>query len=143
MDGPNKWHERFMQLAEHVATWSKDPSTKVGAVIIRPDRSVAGVGYNGFPRGVSDTQARLDDRPTKYAFVVHAEANAILAAKEDLSECVLYCTLFPCCECAKLIIQSGIRKIVVRREADPDQWAESMNHSRQMFVESGVVVQHI
>lgn len=140
----NKWDDRFMDLARHVASWSKDPSTKVGAVIIRPDRSVVSVGYNGFPRGVNDGEHRYRDKPTKYSMVVHAEANAILASKESLADCVLYVTLFPCNECAKLIIQSGIRMIVAPRLSDaPERWAEAMTTSMTMFVESGVVVQQL
>lgn len=140
MGRSDKWDARFLDHARHVAGWSKDPSTKVGATIVRPDRSIASVGYNGFPRKVDDSEDRYLNKPVKYAFVVHAEANAILAAKEDLSDSTLYCTLFPCNECAKLIIQSGIRTVVVPRQEDPDHWTESMNYSRQMFVESGVVV---
>lgn len=140
----NKWDERFLDLARHVAGWSKDPSTQVGAVIVRPDRSVVSVGYNGFPRGVSDAAHRYTDKPTKYKMVVHAEANAIVAAKESLADCVLYVTLFPCNECAKLIIQSGIRTIVAPRlDQAPDQWAEAMACSWTMFVESGVVVRQL
>ena len=133
-----------MDLARHVAGWSKDPSTKVGAVIVRPDRSVVSVGYNGFPRGVSDKESRYNDKPTKYSLVVHAEANAILAAKEPVSDSVLYVTLFPCNECAKLIIQSGIRTIVAPHVGqDHAHWLEAMQVSWQMFLEAGVVVRQI
>ena len=144
MRRPNGWwDEYFMGLAEYVAGASKDPSTKVGAVIVRPDRTVASLGYNGFPRGVEDEESRYNDKPTKYAFVVHAEANAILNAKESVENSTIYCTLHPCCECAKLIIQSGIGTVVVRQLPDPEHWQESFQHSRQMFFEAGVVVRQI
>lgn len=133
-----------MELARHVAGWSKDPSTKVGAVIVRPDRSIVSVGYNGFPRGVNDAEHRYLDKPVKYSLVVHAEANAILAAKESLQDAVLYVTLFPCNECAKLIIQSGIRTIVAPQVTEEHaHWGDSMKTSWTMFLESGVVVRQL
>lgn len=107
-----KWDHRFMALAEHIAQWSKDPSTKVGAVIVDKHRRVIGMGYNGFPRGVGDEPSRYADRPTKYKFVVHAEANAILNASVPVEDSTLYVTLAPCHECMKLIIQQGIKAIV-------------------------------
>src|SRR5450759_3287372 len=79
----DKWDRRFIELARFVADWSKDPSTKVGAVIVRPDRTVAALGYNGFPRGVLDHSERYDHRPTKYEMVVHAELNSILNTRES------------------------------------------------------------
>jgi dCMP deaminase len=106
-----KWHKRFMDLAEHVAQWSKDPSTKVGAVLVNYNRIVIGVGYNGFPRGVEDTEERYADRPTKYALVVHAEMNAIANATESVKGSTLYVTLAPCNECMKMIAQHGITTI--------------------------------
>jgi dCMP deaminase len=111
MNEINKWHQRFFDLAKHVAQWSKDPSTKVGAVIVNDRRIVIGVGYNGFPRGVLDHEDRYNDRPTKYAHVVHAELNAIFNATESVQGCTLYVTLAPCNECAKAIIQSGITSV--------------------------------
>jgi dCMP deaminase len=107
-----KWHKRFMDLAWHVARWSKDPSTQVGAVLVNENRIVIGIGYNGFPRGVEDTEERYADRPTKYALVVHAEMNAIANATEDLQGSTLYVTLAPCNECMKLVAQHGITTIV-------------------------------
>jgi dCMP deaminase len=93
----DKWDVRFLELANHIAQWSKDPSTKVGAVIVRPDRTICSVGYNGFPRGVDDNEERYMDRPTKYEFVVHAEANAIIHAREPLHDYILYTyPLMPC-----------------------------------------------
>ena len=112
-----KWDVRFLELAEHISQWSKDPSTKVGAVIVRPDKTIASVGYNGFPKGVADLEERYDDRETKYKMVVHAELNAILNAKEPLDDCTIY--IWPtlivpaiCDRCLVAAIQVGIKTIV-------------------------------
>jgi len=133
-----KWDFRFGELSAMIATWSKDPSTKVGAVIANDhDHKVRGIGYNGFPRGVEDTNERYAHRPTKYKLVVHAEVNAILNADGSVAGCTLYTTKFPCSECAKLIIQSGITEIVFGSE--DARWAEDAESSRLMFNEAGVV----
>jgi dCMP deaminase len=121
-----------------VAGWSKDPSTKVGAVIVDPRRVVRGMGYNGFPRGVCDTPERYADRPTKYKLVVHAEANAILNATGDVRGCVLYCTWHPCSACAALIAQAGIAE--VRCPAPDPRWAEDGAFARMILDEAGVDV---
>jgi len=95
---------------------SKDPSTQVGACIVNEDKKIVGIGYNGFPSGVNDDEFPWGKEgeyiDTKYPYVVHAEPNAILNATASLKNCTIYVTLFPCCECAKLIIQSGIKEIV-------------------------------
>ena len=132
------WDDRFLKLAQHIAQWSKDPSTKVGAVIVRPNRTIASVGYNGFPRGVNDDE-RLNDRPYKYAMTVHAEANAILSANERLDGCTLYVTpLSPCSSCASIIIQSGIRRVVAYMPHQPEHWADSFAIARTMLDEAGI-----
>jgi dCMP deaminase len=108
----NKWIKRHISLAKHVSTWSKDPSTQVGAVIARPDNTIASIGYNGFPRGVSDTEDRLNNRSVKYELVVHAEANAIVNAREPLHGHSIFVHPFcTCSRCAAIIIQSGIRSV--------------------------------
>ena len=119
------WHRRFIDLAMHVAQWSKDPSTKVGAVIVDERYKVISLGYNGFPRWVDDLEERYNDRPTKYQFVVHAELNAILNATVPLDGMTLYTTLSPCHECAKAIIQSGIIEVVYY-ELRPDIVTDAM-----------------
>lgn len=135
-----KWDKRFIELADHVAQWSRDPSTKVGAVIVRSDKTVASMGFNGFPRGVDDSEGRYLDKPTKYQFVCHAEANAIVTAKENLSGCTIYVSpLHPCNECAKLIIQSGITRVVTLESAG-SSWTKSFEVSKIMFAEAGVEV---
>lgn len=137
-----KWDERFMQLARHVAMWSKDPSTKVGAVVVDAKRRVIAMGYNGFPRGVDDSPERYADRPTKYAHVVHAELNAILNALGPVEGCTLYVTLEPCTTCAKAIIQSGITRVVLpNRDGESKtevekRWGDDQRIAYQMMDEA-------
>ena len=120
MTPEHKWDHRFLELATLIASWSKDPSTQVGAVIVDPiTRHIKSVGYNGFPRGIFDDPAILEDRPAKYALMVHAEENALLNAEQSVRGFTLYCTLFPCLEkCTKQIIQAGIKRVVTY--ANPD-----------------------
>lgn len=133
-----KWDLRFLELAEHIKNWSKDPSTQVGAVVVDDNRHVVSMGYNGFPRGVADDPDRLEDRPTKYKFVVHAEINAIVNAPTSVRGCTLYSPLFPCNECAKAIIQSGIKRVVSYQVDRPDTFNWSV--TRDMFAEAGVAL---
>lgn len=134
------WDEYFMGLAHLSAMRSKDPSTQVGAVIVDQEHKVVGIGYNGLPIGCSDDEFPWDREggmlETKYAFVVHAELNAILNSTRDLHGCTLYVSLFPCNECAKAIIQSGIRKIVY----EDDKYAAEDNviASKKMLNAAGV-----
>ncbi|HKL73243.1 MAG TPA: dCMP deaminase family protein [Candidatus Onthovivens sp.] len=111
------WDEYFMGMALLSAKRSKDPSTKVGACIVDEDHKVVSNGYNGFPRGLDESQLswnKNDDLDNKYLYICHAEFNAILNTRNGsaLKGCTLYVTLFPCNECAKAIIQTGIKKIV-------------------------------
>lgn len=129
-----------MELAAHFATWSKDPSTKVGAVIVDDCRRVIAQGYNGFPRGVRDDPERYETKMVKYKLVVHAEANAILNAVAKVSGAMLYCTKYPCSECAKLIIQSGIYRVVAPKPEMGGVWAEDAEFSIQMLREADVIV---
>lgn len=115
------WDIRFLDLAFHIAQWSKDPSTKVGAVIANDQHQVLSLGYNGFPRGVKDLKSRYEDRPTKLLFVAHAERNALDNAYTDVRGATLYTTLCPCNECAKSIIQRGIRKVITTKP-DKEKW---------------------
>ena len=136
-----KWHLRFLDLAMLVSTWSKDPSTCVGAVIVDSKRRVVGMGYNGFPRGVKDHRSRYNERETKYQFVVHAELNAILNTlnQRELHGADLYCTMFPCNECAKAIIQVGIVRVLAPIKEN-DRWQVLQGISHVMFDEAGVKV---
>lgn len=137
-----KWHKRFLTFAEHVAGWSKDPSTKVGCVIVDNLNQVVSLGYNGFPRGVPDRMEWLDDRREKYPRVVHAEANAILQAGHNARGRTLYCwPLAPCCECAKLAIQAGIALIVYpEATTSRPEWQMSQQMAREMFASAGVEI---
>lgn len=135
-----KWDMRFIELAEHVSKWSRDPRTKVGAVIVRPDKTVASIGFNGFPRGVDDSIERYMSRETKNQFICHAEANAILTANERLAGYTIYVSpLLPCHECAKMIIQTGITRVVANAK-ETVNWQASNQIAEIMFKEAGVVV---
>lgn len=131
-----KWRQRFLDLAEHIATWSYDPRTKVGAVIVDSKKRIVGTGYNGFPRGVKDLAERYEDRETKLKFVCHAERNAIDNAPMSVEGCTMYITLPPCNECAKSIIQSGIYKVVTKKHNREDTFDWLI--AEQMFKEAGV-----
>lgn len=138
----NKWDERFLELAEHISQWSKDPSTKVGCVIVNHNKTVISVGYNGFPRGVDDHPDRYENRDMKYLMVQHAEANAIASSKEPLDGYTAYVTHHPCSNCTGLLIQSGIARIVTR-EPNPDfakRFQNSFDASRIMCNEAGIQI---
>ena len=134
------WDEYFMGLAHLSALRSKDPNTQVGACIVDADNKVVSIGYNGMPRGCSDQEFPWEREggflDTKYAFVVHAELNAILNSPRPVKDCTLYVSLFPCNECAKAIIQSGIRKIIY--ESDKYDGTEGNIASKKMLQEAGV-----
>lgn len=132
----NKWTQRFLDLAHLVSTWSKDPSTKVGAVIVDPNNRVVSLGFNGFPKGVQDMDI---PRERKLMRTIHAEENALLFAQRDLSDCSIYVTHHPCSNCAAKIIQAGIRRVSISREMG-DRWAHESAEAKLMFSESGVVL---
>jgi dCMP deaminase len=140
----SKWQARFGRLAKEVATWSKDSSSCVGAVIVRPDRTIASVGFNGFPRGVEDSHERIANRDTKLLYTIHAEMNAILSAKEPLTGYSIFVWPFqPCAHCAASIIQSGIKDVYCPYNAhlkSYERWADSFKAALQMFDEAGVRV---
>lgn len=133
----SKWADRFMALAEHVSGWSKDPSTKVGCVIVDRQNRVVSLGFNGFPRGVRDEESRYLDRETKLLFVAHAERNALDNAPLSVEGCTLYTLLLPCNECAKSIIQKGITKVVTYRP-EHDRKSFNWDITKQMFEEAQV-----
>jgi dCMP deaminase len=117
---------------------SKDPNTQVGACIVNIDQRIIGIGYNGFPKGCLDSQFPWDstaDNPTntKYMYVIHAEQNAILNATKPLTGCILYVTLFPCHDCTKVIIQSGIREIIYLKEPQEPKYKDSLFASKRML----------
>jgi len=133
-----KWTERFLDLAEHIGTWSYDPRTKLGAVIADDRNRIISIGYNGFPRGVADKLERYEDRPTKHLFVAHAERNALDNSPMSVEGCTLYVPLLPCNECAKSIIQRGISKVVSYHHDREDTF--NWEVTKQMFHEAGVVL---
>src|SRR6266702_7019504 len=122
----DKWDVRFLRLARTVSLWSKDPSAKIGAVLVNDLKQVVGMGYNGFARGIEDSNERLNDRETKYKFIVHAEVNAIIQAGHQARNSILY--VYPsimappvCHDCCKIAIQAGVKGVVgfVPDETDP------------------------
>lgn len=147
------WDRKYLELAKYIANnWSKDPSTKVGAVCVNYDFHQEFIGYNGFPRNVNDSDERYNNRELKYKLVVHAEINAILKAGKLAKGSTLYvypAFTFPpiCNECAKVAIQSGINEIVGYKPdlSDPrvKRWAESISISRVMFEEAGITWREI
>lgn len=137
----SKWSERFLALAEHVAEWSKDPNTKVGAVIVDDKKRVVSIGYNGFPRGVHDDDSRYQNREIKHLFVAHAERNALDNAPHSVEGCTMYVPLLPCNECAKSIIQNGIKKVVTYKPTREDRF--NWDITRTMFSEAGVLLYEI
>lgn len=139
----NKWDLRYLSLAREVGQWSKDPSTKIGAVAIGTKGQVLAQGYNGFPRGVLDSPDRYENRETKYKYIVHAEQNLIYnATYNGVSLCgsTLYVTGLPTCsECAKGLIQVGIKRLVMPKQEIKKHWLESWDLARKMLKESEVI----
>ncbi|MGN1079786.1 MAG: deoxycytidylate deaminase [Alphaproteobacteria bacterium] len=137
----DKWQKRFFDLARLVATWSKDPSSQVGAVIVDDKKRIVSVGFNGLPIGVADTADRLNKRELKYELIVHAEANAILTAPKSVSGCTIYVYPYlPCSRCAGAIIQSGIKRVVVEDRPIPERWTENFHLAKSILEEAGVEV---
>jgi dCMP deaminase len=138
-----RWDARFMELARLVSTWSKDPSTVVGAVIVDANRRILSTGYNGFPEGIDDSPEKYEDREHKYAHVVHAELNAILDAggRNIPQGSTLYLWGLPgppCSGCAKHVIQTGIVRVVSRSGPYAARWAKEFEQARAMLDEVGV-----
>jgi dCMP deaminase len=146
----HKWDQRFMDVAELVSTWSKDPSTKCGAVIVKREpngkRRIVGTGYNGFPAGCDDSEEVYADRELKYARVIHAEQNAILNAEESLYGTTIY-TWPPgygpsCDRCSAHIIQAGITEVVYQLDESDFamRWKDAAERGLDMYREAGVKV---
>lgn len=139
----SKWDKRFMDMAFLVASWSKDPSTKVGAVIVDTNNRVVSLGYNGPPRGVED-DATID-RDTKLRRTIHAEKNAILFARGGTAGCTLYVTHHPCGPCAAVIAQVGIDRVVIPSGESTlsHRWAADICEAARMFHQAGVLLQTV
>src|SRR6056300_1484122 len=142
-----KWHQRFLRLAEEVAGWSKDPSRKIGAVAVGAQGQVLAQGFNGFPRGIDDSEERYNDRERKYELLVHAEMNVIYNATYNgvsLDGATLYVWGLPVCsDCAKGVVQVGIKRVIMPAADYPDKWLESFEHTSDMFGEAGVEYEFI
>ena len=137
----DKWDKRFLNLAKEISTWSKDPSTQVGAIAVK-DRKVLAQGYNGFPRNMKDLEDRYNNREEKYTYIVHAEKNVIYNATYNgvsLKDSTMYVYGLPVCsECAKGIIQCGVKRVVMLEMIVPEKWRESFKNTKLMFDEAGV-----
>ena len=136
-------------MAQHIALWSKDPSRKVGAIAVGSKGQVLAQGYNGFPRGISDSDTMYQNKVTKYQHVVHAEMNCIYNATYNgtsLDGATLYIHGLPVCsECAKGIIQVGVTRVVTK-EIDasmPERWVESTELTKKLFTEAGITYDFI
>ena len=137
-----KWDKKFIKLSSHISGWSKDKNKKVGAVIVDSDNIVLSMGYNGIPRGCDDTDESRYERPTKYFFTEHAERNAIYHAARhgvSLKGCKMYVTLFPCADCARAMIQSGITKLIAPKpNLEHEVWGEHFKAAIQMMEEAKI-----
>lgn len=142
-----KWDQRYLKLAEEVASWSKDPSRKIGAVAVGAKGQVLAQGFNGFPRGIDDSIERYNDRERKYELVVHAEMNVIYNATYSgvsLDGATLYVTGLPVCsECAKGIVQVGIKRVIMREMEIPESWLSSWHKTREIFHEAKILFEFI
>jgi len=142
-----KWDERFLALATHIAHWSKDPSTKVGCVVVGADREIRSTGFNGFPRGIADDLERLEDREQKYPLICHAEENAIMHAARigvSLKGCTAYVTWPPCTRCARSLIQAGVKEVVFPEGSEiPDRWVKDFDMSTGMMKEAGLTIRTV
>ena len=138
----DKWDQRFLELAKHISGWSKDPSTKVGCVVVGEDREIRSTGFNGFPRGIKDDDERLLNREQKYPLICHAEENAIMHAARiglSLKGCTAFVTWPPCTRCARSLIQAGVIEVVYPNECEvPERWLEDFDTSTQMMNEAGL-----
>jgi len=138
------WDKKYIRLAREISTWSKDPSTQIGAVAVGEKGQLLAQGYNGFPRGIEDSADRLNNRKEKYKYVVHAEMNCIYNATYNgvsLNGSTMYIYGLPVCsECAKGLIQVGIKRVVSTAitDATPENWVESTKLTKQIFEEANV-----
>ena len=138
----NKWDKRFLEIVHIMTSWSKDPSTKCAALLVRPNRSIVSFGVNNFPQGIEDKPERLNDRPLKYELVVHSETNALLHARENVAFCTMYCSTVPCCRCAMSMIQVGITRVICIAPSEDyiSRWGDSIKKTIDLFVEAGVII---
>jgi dCMP deaminase len=142
-----KWYARFMAIANHLATWSKDTSRGVGCVIVGPNREILTTGYNGFPRGVNDTIPERFERPAKYKWTEHAERNAIFNAARNgirLDGAIAFIPWYPCADCARALIQCGISEMICYEPNFEDpKWGEDFRIVYTMMNEAAVFVTYL
>lgn len=139
IDRQVKWDKRFLELSRHVSNWSKDPSTKVGAIITDGIKIVS-MGFNGLPQSVKDSPEILNNREQKYKYIIHAETNAILTAGRDLVDCTIYTYPFlPCPNCASVIMQSGIKRVVSLVCKD-ERWEKLLKDSKNFMALSSLKI---
>lgn len=138
----SKWDKRYMEIAREVSRWSKDPSSKIGSVVVDNKGHILCTGYNGFPRGIEDTEERLNDRDLKYSMIVHAEMNAIFNATYNgvcLDGGTMYVSGLPCCSnCALGIISTGIKRVVMEGDPNNERWKNSWLVTSSLFNEAKV-----
>ena len=143
----SKWDKRYLDLAEHISQWSKDPSKKIGAIAVGDHGQILSQGYNGFPRGIDDSAHRYNHREVKYQFVVHAEMNCIYNATltgVSLKDSTFYIYGLPVChECAKGLVQVGIKRVVTRVQDFVEQWETSELTTKTIFKESGIIYDRV
>lgn len=138
----SNWDTRYLALAWHFGTWSKDPSRQIGAVAIGLKGEIIAQGYNGFPRGIEDTDERYEVREEKYKYVVHAEMNCIYNAASNgvsLKDSTVYVHGLPACsECAKGLIQVGVKRVMAFSKDTPERWIESNKLTEELFKEANI-----
>lgn len=143
----SNWDKRYYSLAKFISNWSKDPRTKIGAVIVNNKNSIVSTGFNGFPRGIADLEHILAS-PEKYIKMVHGELNAVLNAAMNGAKtdgCTLYVSTYhPCSACACLLIQAGIKRIVCPvPNFDNEKWANSFAVAKDLFEEAGIEMEYL
>jgi len=139
------WDKKFIGITKHIALWSKDTSSKNAALVVNSANSILSSGYNGFPRGVDDSKPERYERPAKYLYTEHAERNAVYnAARQGVSldGGSMYVTMFPCADCARAIIQSGIIKLITPApDLENVKWGEQFKVSLELLNEAKVIIQ--
>lgn len=137
-----KWDKRYMDIAAQAGSWSKDPSSKIGAVAVGDKGQVLSTGYNGFPRGIADLDVRLETRELKYKYIVHAEMNAIYNATYNgvsLDGATMYVSGLPCCSaCALGLIQVGVKRVVMDGDPTSERWKASWETTKELFNEANI-----
>jgi len=139
-----KWDKRFLKLAMMISTWSKDPSTKCGAIITDIQHRIVSTGYNGMAQGIVEDDSMWEDKEIKYQHVIHAEINAMMFAGRELRNCTVYTVpIQPCSHCASMLIQAGTLRIVSLETPEDikDRWLESFMRAKKMYDQAGLSFQ--